>query len=50
VYACKLPPKDLDELQTHVKEIWKTISSNEYATLMASMHNRVKKVKKAKGH
>jgi hypothetical protein len=44
VYACKPPPKDLGELQVGAKKIWKTISPNEYATLVASMHDRAKKV------
>jgi hypothetical protein len=50
VYACKPPPKDLGELQTRVKEIWKTISSDEYTTLVARMHDKIKKVKKAEGY
>jgi hypothetical protein len=50
VYECEPPPENLDELEVRVKEMWNTIISNECAKLVASMRDRIKKVKKAKGY
>jgi hypothetical protein len=50
VYTCKPPPKDLGELQACMGRAWKTISSDGRTTLMTVIHDRVRKVRKAKGY